>query len=478
MKSQVHGGSTSSSPRTRWVILAMALALGCAARQVAADAPLHVEARLVQTSATTFRLSARLSRPVTRLPFTRPGDGDRLRNFRVIEPPGARLHAQGKDEEVISTAPFDRVVLDATVHRHLPDRDYAPFFPLSGGGVFVYTGQFDLGEQKSTRLSYEFEALAGESALVPGGVARRGSLPWRAEGDGTYVAFSPIEPVDEARFVAVIDTGFPARLRQEARALLPRLFDHYAVALGLELPFKPAVLLSHGEGEPGVISMKGGTLPGLLQQDVLLGADRSAADDAEVLSVFRQALAHESAHLWNTRLAPERDTEWVHEGGADLLSWRALRALGLFSGAELAERLSWAASVCALLRGNDGLQRDPTQAFYACGAIAEAVASNGESPGPERVWKLLLPAARARGSYDARMFFDACVRAGSPPRTCEAGRALTDPAAGTGSARVTAALREAKFAVSNGVAPERFARLAAQAGKGAASFLKVGMPSP
>jgi hypothetical protein len=187
----------------------------------------------------------------------------------------------------------------------------------------------EIGEQETTDVEYEFVPRQGEFASMPGRVAR-GPLRWTAAKEGTYVAFGRAPPIDEPRFIAVVDAGFPAWLQDEARALLPRLFNHFAAALGQELPGRPTVLLSYGDAEQaGTLSLKGGTLPGLLlQQDVQLGNARRGTSDQQVLNGFRGTLAHESAHLWNIRLAHNRGPDWVHEGGADLLAFRALRALG------------------------------------------------------------------------------------------------------------------------------------------------------
>ena len=452
-------------------LLVAAFACACHSNARPSRDRLRVQARLEQVDAARFRLSLRLSRAVTRLPFTRPGDGDRLRSFRMLEPASARLIADGGDEAVVGPAPFDEAMLELPVHRHLPEKDYAPFFPLSGGGVFVYTGQLDVGDHESTDVEYEFVPLPGEFASMPGRLAH-GPLRWTAAREGTYVAFGRAPPVDEPRFIAVIDGGFPPWLREEARALLPRLFEYFAAALRQELPERPAVLLSYGNAEQaGTMSLKGGTLPGLLQQDVQLGNARRGTSDQGVLSDFRHSLAHESAHLWNSRLAHNRGPDWVHEGGADLLAFRALRALGLLSAEGLAARLSWAASECALHRGTGALAADRVRARYACGAIVQAVASAG--PGIEAVWAALLARARAVGSYDEAMFFAACEQAGARAAALEFARQLASAGDGGASDRVAAALRAGGFGVREGIAPADFQRAASRAGRADARWLAV-----
>jgi hypothetical protein len=301
------------------------------------------------------------------------------------------------------------------IHRHLPEKDYAPFLLLSGGGVFVYTGQFVV--EDADAQTFELRPRPGEFVVVPGHAARE-PLRWDSIPDGTYAAFGPVEPVEEERLVAIIDAGFPNWLREEARALLPRLFDHYAAVLGRELPFRPAVLLSYSEDatRPGSISLKGGTLTGLLQQDVQLGSARSAAGDPMVLKAFRQSLAHEAAHLWNSRVIRPRGPDWIHEGGADLLAWRALRALGIYSADQYEFSLSSARSACASLRGSGPLGKAPVKARYACGAAIQAAA-----PDPDALWAALI---RRGGTYDEESFFDLLRLAGTLDEAIRTARTL------------------------------------------------------
>ena len=133
--------------------------------------------------------------------------------------------------------------------------------------------------------------------------------------------------------------------------------------------------------------------------------------------------------------------------------------------------------MCALFRGTSALEKDVVRARYACGAIVQAVAANGESPGADLVWKLLLGAALRVGSYDAETFFVACDQAGTPAQARSAARALTQPGVDLPSTRVISALRDAAFTVGEGVAPAEFARLASDAGKSGAPWLRVAAAS-
>ncbi len=445
-------------------------ALCACATTLSAPAPLTARGSLSQSSADHFTVELRLSRPVTEAPFSRMGDGDRLRTWRVVSPPNARLVATGDVEQVVAAVPFDRVVLEVPVHRHDPEKDYEPFIPFSQGGVLVFTGQFEVGAEGVT--PWVFHPRAGDAVVVPGHVAR-GPLEFAGLAGGLYVEFGPVVPEEGEHFIAVVDRGMPAWLAAETSALLPKLFDHYTRVLGGALPVKPTVFLAYGdEQSPRTISIGGGTLEGLLQVVVRLGADRRSTRDVRVEERFRGCLGHEAAHLWNSHRAENRGPDWIHEGGAEVLSWRALHQLGLMSDAVLADRLSFAASQCLLLRGEGPLEKDPVKARYACGAVVELAASAGTA-GPEAVWARLLARSRATGHYDAEGFFAACAESSASAEVVEAARRFTTKRSGPVRAELEELLGSAGLSVAEAPAPPDFAQVAQQAGKPAATWLEV-----
>ena len=441
----------------------------------AADpARLRVDAALTQRDPGSFALELRLSRAVTRLAFTRPGDGRRLPSLQLIAPAGAALQTSGEGrDELVAPAPFDRVSLIARVYRHLPEKDYQPYIALSGGGLLVYTGQYDVGPE-DTELRYTFKPLAGETAVLPGRASQR-AIEWSTTaGEGTYAAFGKLTPVDEPALVAVVDPGMPEWLDREARQTLPRLFDLYAKTFGVALPKRPTVFLSYGDEDvPGSVSLGGGTLDGLVQLEVRLGEARRAAFDPAVLKSFRHLLAHEAAHLWNSHWLEAKGPDWVHEGGAELLAFRAVRELGLSTEADLLDRLSWSASECAMVRGGAELGKDAVRARYACGAVIQAIVSEQAQGGLEAIWARLMVLGANKAGYDDQTFYKACAELGTPPERIAASRALAGTRAGSAQAAVIEALRAAGLTVEVTAAPPDFARMAARTKHEGAPWLKV-----
>jgi hypothetical protein len=165
------------------------------------------------------------------------------------------------------------------------------------------------------------------------------------------VYFGATAPVRTARVTAVVDRAFPPWLLRPIEELIPQLFALYTERTGQRLGFRPTVYLSYGPPPQGngQVSIGGGTLPGILQQDITLSVDRRRVDDAEVREPALFAVAHEVAHLWNGEQFTHevRGGGWMHEGSADAFAHRALCELGERPAATYLAQVSEAASLCA-----------------------------------------------------------------------------------------------------------------------------------
>src|ERR1019366_1336097 len=103
---------------------------------------------------------------------------------------------------------------------------------------------------------------------------------------------------------------------------------------------------------------------------------------AETSTSIDLLVAHEAAHFWNAEQYPhagDAAAAWLHEGTADAMALRALHALGALDDAAYRDRLSLAASQCALwLTTGDGLDAavrpGHARAFYECGSTFDLVA--------------------------------------------------------------------------------------------------------
>lgn len=290
--------------------------------------------------------------------------------------------------------------------------DYNLNFDFSDGGRLLYTGHLvavpftceppDCSRTTSlhnadTHLAFDWTFHSApergitllELRARPGApLAWRQSLPQRSSG--TFVYFGALEPLDAGPLTLVIDPGLPPWLAERTRDLMPRLFEHYRQATGVELPFEPLVLLSFGGGTQPGASLKGGTLEGLVQLDASGQAWlEPPSDDTETL--WLHFLSHESFHLWNNQMFRVRggqSHEWLSEGSAEYMALAAARQLDLIDEDTLTRRLVDSANRCLARLDGVPLMAAPFHgryaAYYACGPLLFAwLEHRARRPGDE-----------------------------------------------------------------------------------------------
>jgi hypothetical protein len=134
------------------------------------------------------------------------------------------------------------------------------------------------------------------------------------------------------------------------RALAPRLPEVYRDRLGADLRAKPVLYLAWANRAAPGRSFQADVVPGPVVRFTPSGA-RWGNPSTESLAAFRAIEAHELAHVWNR--SDTQTTPWVVEGGAEILSWAAMHAVGLIDDLALADLLDAAYEECAVLSGSD-----------------------------------------------------------------------------------------------------------------------------
>ncbi|HEX3109453.1 MAG TPA: hypothetical protein VHU41_10200 [Thermoanaerobaculia bacterium] len=352
----------------------------------------------------------RLSQPVERLDFSRYGPYKRLPKWRV-ETKGYTLVAEDEREAIVK-APGAKaqktITVSFPVDTDVPVKDYQLFDPFSDGGVALYTGHFNLKGSKST--TFELAPRRGEHLLVGGKVFNRRTR-WTDDGrgEGTFVYYGKVKPVETPYMVGILDPGAPKWLDERLDATLPQLFADYARLTGVTLAQRPTVLFSFEKArDPHSTTWKGGTLDGLIQLHVEAAAD--GAEDRGVLERFVKFIAHESAHLWNGQMfqAPEANQSWMHEGGADAFAWRAVRRARILDDAGLESRLTEDLNDCLSSIGTHALddveKRGDFGPVYSCGATL-AWLTEAATGDLHAFWKSLFSAAEEHGRrYDESLY--------------------------------------------------------------------------
>lgn len=381
----------------RWLIALLVL-LAAAAPAVAEDAPIPVEVAVRRDGATwtaDFRfLEAARAWAFTHSALTRVGAQPWRPQSWTIETPGVRLERRGF---------FDVLVADngGPLPRNVRVRftpfpgdllaDYDPALVFTDGSVALYSEQFDAiplaSPDRAAELPIDLSAAVDlpfsntrvtfRDAAGPVLSAGRRRPSVTIEDDtGSYILFGPIEPIATDDMTAIIDPALPEWIRRTLGRSVPDILGRYADALGPAPGPKPTIMVSWAGPTPGVTSMGGSVLPGLIVMTY---------EGAGVVTETPQArehglwfIAHESAHFWlgNTvRYEFSRDA-WITEGGADLLAFRTVAAVDPAYNARNA--LNQAIADCAELSRGHGIssaqERNQQRAYYACGTVFGLVA--------------------------------------------------------------------------------------------------------
>lgn len=332
----------------------------------------------------------------------------------TVETPGVAIERRGFYDVLIGTN--GRPVPRRVRIRFTPtgDRmagDYDPALVFTDGAVALYTQQFD---------AFPTDDPAAVARLSPGG-----ELPWstarvtwrdaagpvlsggrrlraavtQSQAEGSYILFGGSAPVLSPTLALVVDPQLPAWLRTSLASATPGIFARYAAALGPAPGGRPTLMVSWAGPTPGVSSMGGGALLGL----IVMRFEGSGVLQENVAS--RQSnlwfIAHEAAHFWlgqAVRYEGPRDG-WIMEGGADLLAFRAVAAAD--PAYDPRTGLQSAVNDCVRLAAGRAIEtaneRNEHRAYYACGAVFALVAEASSRRPFTAFVRTLVDANRADG---------------------------------------------------------------------------------
>ncbi len=296
----------------------------------------------------------RLSKATTALHFPQELGGYRAEVWKPAD--GAfRWVKEGEGERIERTdgQTFRQVAFTIPIdYRALP-KSYAPFSPFSQGGALIHSGQFHACPAAPCEQTGPLPIRITAPGEIVGVEGRR--TPDResfiSRDDGTSIFIGTLKPVDADGFVAIIDPGLPAAVRQHLDRSLPQAIQDIAAIYG-PLSFKPELYVSIDD-EPeknGQISSQGGTLPNqiFMHFDGENAKERVAADNPLWLDWF---FAHEAAHLFQQDKSGKQFGDdrfaWIHEGGADAMAALTMVGRGPAERAYVLSRKDQAQQACA-----------------------------------------------------------------------------------------------------------------------------------
>ena len=314
-------------------------------------------------------------------------------------------------------ASFDRFSLLAPSLTGLLPKDYSQNYTFTDGSGLLYTGHFTVVESMADPVDYTLRLIPARSEhIVVHGQLYDGAVTVDDPGDdGLFAYFGELAPLQGENYIAVIDPGLPDWLATLLPEYLPSLFDFYAARLGDDLPRRPSIYFSFGEGDSESTHFNGGALLDGTYQVRATGQAWHEPNDF-LRSLVPSSIAHESAHLWNghaTSSDGNAGAAWMHEGGAEILAWRAMRELGQLSQAEFDSKVSNAHEACA-----DALDGRPLTSvasagehglLYTCGAVIGRVSELALQQNGSDIfefWSELIDIARRSESFSQQSYFD------------------------------------------------------------------------
>jgi hypothetical protein len=365
--------------------------------QAPAPAPVAMEVEVVRDGDSwTAEMRFLRDAPVwvfVRSALTREGERPWRPQSWTVETRGVRLERRGRYDVLVAANGGDvprRVRVRFMPFSRDLIADYDPALVFTDGSVALYSEQFDAFPYESAsaaaRLPIDLAATdvplsrtratfrdAGGRVLHAG---RRVSAVTIDDDDGSYILFGPLQPAVTDAMTAIVDPRLPAWIRGALERSVPDILARYTRALGPAPGPRPTIIVSWAGPTPGVTSMGGSVLPGIITM---------AYEGAGVLQETPQArsyglwfIAHESAHFWlgqAVRYQYSREA-WIFEGGADLIAFRTVAEVD--PGYDWRGALNQAIADCAALATDRGVasaeDRNEQRAYYACGAVFGLIA--------------------------------------------------------------------------------------------------------
>lgn len=384
----------------------------------AAQAPLtaHVTITVSGLSSPEIIAEYRLSRPVSRLHFSREANGLRTDIWRMIT---AGLEVQ-KDAVVSKTGkPFDYFRVAVSPKTRLMHLNYVAVSNFADHGVSVFTGYFNIaGPPKNTTFSFRsmhHRAWFHGTAVSP-------AQSFSPRRDGTFVYFGDLDPETTTSSIVLLDPSLPAWMHAELAAEVPQVINFYTERYGVALPARPFLLFSwYHQANSTDYAYQGDALEGTISF-VFTGEgwEHSTIHNRGRLA---KLIAHEFAHQWNAGLyVPARfdsnGGSWLSEGQAEFAATATAEHFGWLSPGAALRHYTDLINQCLQASADKPIrdQNHDDRAIYGCGVtfnlLAQAALKRHRPPhGFFDLWRAIYAAAAKNGgTYSTRTYVDNLAR--------------------------------------------------------------------
>ncbi len=335
-----------------------------------------IKVTVKQMTQQDWMLEYQLPKAVEQVSFYR--EGDLARSDWTLLKDNLVFVAESSTRTLIKSVDgtlFDRFKIQFNSNFDHLDKDYELNQAFSDGGLTLYTGHLLLSiNEEAIEHQFKFMPRKDNHSIVKGKVSSIEQDWLDSDFEGTYVYFGSTQPLKTKHMVAVLDQQLPEWIREEMMSALPKIYAYYTEQFKVALNETPMILFSYKNTEESGTQYSGGALPGVIQLN-LTGKDWQQKSK-ENLSGFLHFIAHEAAHLWNAQmleLSGDNTESWIHEGGAEAVSLKALLMLDVYQPSDVS-----AANEKYLNECIDGLKLNSVtdfekhknfRAFYSCGAV-------------------------------------------------------------------------------------------------------------
>jgi hypothetical protein len=422
----------------------LTLVAGCSTLQDQGGSHIASRAEILieRVAVNSWQIDARLDEPVTTLAFVRTGEDVRVEHWE-IGTPGIELRRENDIDILVSETPFQSVRFLRNTENLLRTDDYTPFTRFVDGSMAVYTHQFQLSvvedradlqgespEFSSLAHAFRFRDQVTGQVRTAGRRVHEDELISFNEEIGGYALFGDVAPLSEIQGGVYVSSDLPERLTDLLLRAVPQSLNYMEAEFGTPLSHPPMIMLTHrlnvGEG----ISFRGGVVDGQVVMQV--GGDALLSENEGIRSQVRTMTAggivHEMAHLWNVDLVlSENPNEaWIHEGGADAISWRVLTEIFDLAPGYMNRKHTEALNHCAtsLSAGSfiAAVEGGNYRTHYSCGAtIMLALERDLQTESDDNtllgLWRSIIEFALASDeqTYSQGVFLDTYRQQGGQP---------------------------------------------------------------
>ncbi|NNE58794.1 MAG: hypothetical protein HKN36_11870 [Hellea sp.] len=332
-------------------------------------------------------------------------------------------------------AVFNNLSAKITPYRDPIIKEYTLFGAFTNGADRVYAGQFRL-----SAVDADFFIMPTAQNLIfnPGNFdsffgdneRRNGpySLTSKSHQSDGYVIYGDVPVTELAGAKFMIDPGAPEWIATGVQNFMKSGSDYFEQMLGPATGPDILTLISFDPDETSSgVSIEGGVLAD--QVHFHISGSGLANPDPDVVNHFGWVAIHEAAHTWNAfgAYSPEyffidpnepenviADAQWLHEGGAEYLTYKAVIRRSLTSAEYADSRLTefYDECVSALKRGplNLAANENRFEDYYSCGMIiglmTDAACRYSEIE-YEDIWLRMLAKTGEDNRYGQELYFDA-----------------------------------------------------------------------